>query len=232
MLNFVVSYCQVWKRKSFGAPHISYSRETIGFSDVSRISNSPRPPKFSVAVFLSAARKIQNASISSPLLQSNLFSIIIILSDVRAQSALLVHDGSASKSYFLCFQNSSPPSGSSATPGISTNGSLAAFTRIQYTHGRDRHRFRLCIISHCHYIPSSRDVINPRSPLVGHVVVRHDVSRCFAKLAHVLVFSLVLSAWKRQFRHFIKLFLGFFGDCDGFVSSVSQKVAYSTYNCV
>lgn len=100
----MVSYCQVWKRKSFGAPHISYSRETIGFSDVSRISNSPRPPKFSVAVFLSAARKIQNASISSPLLQSNLFSIIIIFSDVRAQSALLVHDGSASKSYFCVFR--------------------------------------------------------------------------------------------------------------------------------
>ena len=130
----------------------------------------------------------------------------------------------------MCLQNSSLPSGSSATPGISTNGSLAAVTRIQHTHGGDRRRFRLCTISHSHHIPSSRDLINPRSPLVRHVVIRYDVSRCFAKLAHVLVFSVVLSTWKRHFRHFIKL--RFFGDCDGFVSSASHKVAHSTYNCV
>lgn len=75
ILNFVVSYCQVWKRKIFGAPLISYSRETIGFSDVSRISNCPRPQnsrlqsshqlpeKFKMAV----KENTFHASISGPL---------------------------------------------------------------------------------------------------------------------------------------------------------------------
>ena len=46
--------------KIFGAPHISYSRETIGFSDVSRISNCPRPQNSRLQSNHPAARKIQN----------------------------------------------------------------------------------------------------------------------------------------------------------------------------
>ena len=157
---------------------------------------------------------------------------MIILLDVWAHSVLLAHNGSASQSYFLRLQNSSPPAGSSATPGISTNGSLAAVTRIQHTHGGDRRRFRLCTISHSHHIPSSRDLINPRSPLVRHVVIRYDVSRCFAKLAHVLVFSVVLSTWKRHFRHFIKLCFIFLEMAMVSWSVRYNKVAYSTCNCV